>query len=673
MEKKRRPIRQRFSLIVTISLLASLILSGVIAVTAMFGIRNRSEDALTAVQGERGLSVLKEKSVLADTAFVNYMRITGMIADYIHGIYCHPEMYSPRKVDIPDPANAGIYISQLGSSLELEEFMDVPELKAERELLVNVEDLLYPLITGDDNRIVAIYYGLEDGQIICYDNQSDNKPSEHVPYAFQDTEWYRKCKELKEVCFTDVYTDAFGRGLTITCAAPIYDENNSFAGVVGVDILIKDVYETIVSTDLGTDAYAMLVDSEGNLISPFGDRRSLSDLGVTEEHAGLLLSGGDGMFREDGVYYVYTTVKRVGWTLAAYLPESVVMKPVSDMDRAIVSTMITFVLLIIIVMGIMIVIVNRFTKNLTEPLIALGEDVKCISLGDLDHRATVLNNDEIGDLAISFNEMTASLKQHMKALTKVTSERERLGAELDVATNIQADMLPGTFPAFPERREFDIFASMTPAREIGGDFYDFFLIDKYHLAMVMADVSGKGIPAALFMAISKTVIQSRAMAGGEPAEILSDVNKWLCANNKESLFVTVWLGILDIGSGEVKYASAGHEYPMIISNKGVKLVKREAGANDPPLSLSETVSFSTMSLHLNRGDFLLLYTDGIPEAKNRDGARYGMDRLKRISGIGGSVKTVVETIDSDVASFTRGMDPFDDMTLLCLEYKGGAI
>ncbi|MBS7309539.1 MAG: SpoIIE family protein phosphatase, partial [Oscillospiraceae bacterium] len=188
---------------------------------------------------------------------------------------------------------------------------------------------------------------------------------------------------------------------------------------------------------------------------------------------------------------------------------------------------------------------------------------------DLSHfRVEVNTGDELEELAHSFQYMVSELNEYIQNLSRVTAEKERIGAELDVARHIQASMLPCIFPAFPERHEFDIYASMTPAKEVGGDFYDFFLVDDDHLALVMADVSGKGVPAALFMMISKTLLKSAAQSGLSPKAVLEKVNDQLCENNDAEMFVTVWLGILEISTGKMKCANAGHEYPAIMRKGG---------------------------------------------------------------------------------------------------------
>ena len=198
--------------------------------------------------------------------------------------------------------------------------------------------------------------------------------------------------------------------------------------------------------------------------------------------------------------------------------------------------------------------VERMTKRISE---ISGTDL-AFKMEDIYQ-----TNDEIEVLAEAFASLSERTRNYIVQITKITAEKERIGAELELATKIQADMLPNIFPAFPERPEFDIYASMTPAKEVGGDFYDFFLIDDDHLGLVMADVSGKGVPAALFMMMSKILVNNFAMMGGSPAKVLEQTNAQICQNNDEEMFVTVWFGILEISTGKVTAANAGHEYPIL--------------------------------------------------------------------------------------------------------------
>jgi serine phosphatase RsbU (regulator of sigma subunit) len=253
---------------------------------------------------------------------------------------------------------------------------------------------------------------------------------------------------------------------------------------------------------------------------------------------------------------------------------------------------------------------------------------------------------------------------------KQQAESSRLETELSLATRIQADMLPNIFPAFPERKEFDIYASMDPAKEVGGDFYDFFFVDDDHLGIVMADVSGKGVPAALFMMISKILAQNYAMTGRGPKETLEAVNAQICANNREEMFVTIWLGLLDLNTGRLIAANAGHEYPVLKPADGsFELVKDKHGF---VVGGMPGVKYRDYELQLAPGAKLFLYTDGVAEATNADNELFGTDRM--IEALRAAEeeepKKIVEAVDHAVAEFVKDAPQFDDLTMLCLHFKG---
>ena len=319
-----------------------------------------------------------------------------------------------------------------------------------------------------------------------------------------------------------------------------------------------------------------------------------------------------------------------------------------------------------------IVFVRRIVINPVERLTSFTQEItKTNDFGN--KRITIKTGDEIQSLSQSFNFMLSELERYIENLSKVTAEKERIGAELDVARHIQSSMLPSVFPAFPEREEFDIFASMTPAKEVGGDFYDFFFVDDDHLAIVMADVSGKGVPAAMFMMISRTLLKSAAQMGLSPKAIMEKVNNQLCENNEAEMFVTVWIGILEISSGKMMCANAGHEYPAIMRKGGdFQLFKDK---HSFVLAGMEGSRYKEYELSLNVGDKLFVYTDGVPEATDSNDNLYGTDRmiLALNKAKDSSPSALLASVHSDVDGFAGEREQFDDITMLCLEIKGKAM
>lgn len=282
----------------------------------------------------------------------------------------------------------------------------------------------------------------------------------------------------------------------------------------------------------------------------------------------------------------------------------------------------------------------------------------------------IVSEDEMQALSEAFVTMAADLKEYMRDLLAETKEKERISTELSLATEIQANMLPCIFPAFPERTEFDIYAMMHPAKEVGGDFYDFFLIDEDHLALVIADVSGKGVPAALFMVIAKTLIKNQALTGESPAQILRSVNEQLCEGNEAELFVTVWLGIIQISTGKGIAANAGHEHPVIRRKDGkFELVIYR---HSPAVAVMEGMNFREHEFELYPGDTLFVYTDGVPEATDSQNKLFGNERMLNALNKNPDAKPeeLLKNVKEEVDLFTKEVPQFDDVTMLGIKYYG---
>jgi len=331
-------------------------------------------------------------------------------------------------------------------------------------------------------------------------------------------------------------------------------------------------------------------------------------------------------------------------------------------------------LLVILVLLVIIGQIVFLHRVLLSPIKQISEEAARFSrenkAAEKKLQQTIRNKDEIGDLAVSIDQMEEQIQDYIGSITRITAEKERINTELKLATRIQAGMLPHIFPPFPQRDEFDIYATMEPAKEVGGDFYDFFLVDDDHLCMVMADVSGKGVPAALFMMASKIRLQNNAMLGRSPAEILTEVNEAICANNREEMFVTTWLGILEISTGKLTAANAGHEYPVLMHANGeFELYKDKHGF---VIGGMEGVRYKQYELQLSPGDKLFLYTDGVPEATDANGELFGTERMTAALNEqkNGKPDQVLAQVRHNVDAFVKEAEQFDDMTMLLLEYRG---
>ena len=282
----------------------------------------------------------------------------------------------------------------------------------------------------------------------------------------------------------------------------------------------------------------------------------------------------------------------------------------------------------------------------------------------------VHTGDEIDVLARSFERMDARLVDYIRENASITAERERIGTELSLAARIQRDMLPCTFPPFPDVKEIDLYASMNPAKEVGGDFYDYFMSDDGQLWLVMADVSGKGVPAALFMMMSKIMVQNFALTLDGPAEVLEKVNDQICTNTDEEMFVTIWLGRLDLKTGLLTAANAGHEYPVLMAPGGeFSLFKDRHGLVAGGIA---GYKYREYQMQLEPGSRLFVYTDGLPEASDADNQMFGNERmLKTLNEVKeGTPREVLEHVTRSVSDFVGSAPQFDDLTMLCLDYYG---
>ena len=386
-----------------------------------------------------------------------------------------------------------------------------------------------------------------------------------------------------------------------------------------------------------------------------------------------IISDGEFGYNTAAVHPVVQNGKTVAM-IGVEIPMLSLQSTIGDFVRnALLITIPVFIILLILALmfsGKMIARPIISMAKATESYVAAKEDEKEEGKASPIEQLSVTTGDELEVLCRSLKEMEGDLNEHIENLKRVTAEKERIGAELEVATKIQAYMLPRIFPAFPEIESFDLYASMSPAKEVGGDFYDFFLVDDSHLAMIMADVSGKGVPAALFMVIAKTLIKNRAQMGGGPSEILYDVNNQLCEGNEADLFVTVWLAILDLHTGKGLAANAGHEHPAIrrAGGKFELSIYRHSIA----VAAMEDVRFAQHEFELHPGDCLFVYTDGVPEATNAGGELYGTDRmLEALNRNPEATPTEqLEAVRSDVDSFVGDAPQFDDLTMLSVYFKG---
>ena len=450
------------------------------------------------------------------------------------------------------------------------------------------------------------------------------------------------------------------------------------------DSMMSDMTDTIDLFNIKNCSIQLDVDGTTyNLVDP---GMSLLETGSIEEPIEAFEAYGDNEQIPPAVYH-----SQYGWLLTVCTPirmwqtgkeDEVAGLICVDIDmnevmRDRYAFLINCILFVLIQLTIAIAVsVFLMRRMVTQPLKSLAQGAMAFVKDDDGYtREDIIDlpihsNDEIDNLYQNIQTMQTRIVDYTSHLASVTAERERVNTELSIATNIQENMLPHIFPPFPDRREFDLYASMDPAKEVGGDFYDFVLVDDDHLAFLVADVSDKGVPAALFMMSAKIIINYCARNGGTPGEILTAANAQLCRNNTTRMFVTVWLGMLELSTGRLTCTNAGHEYPILRGQDGAFQVYKDK--HGLVMGAMQRMVYRDYELQLQPGDAIFVYTDGVPEANNAAGELFGMDRtLAALNKYAHeNPEGILRGVRREVDAFVAGAKQFDDLTMLCLVYKG---
>jgi sigma-B regulation protein RsbU (phosphoserine phosphatase) len=504
-------------------------------------------------------------------------------------------------------------------------------------------------------------------------------------YDYFKMDWYQIPKELNHAEWTEPYYDEGGGNMFMaTFSVPFYKDDQGekqFQGVVSADVALHGLQEIVAAIRLYRSGYAFLISHNGVFITNPDSRLVMTNsiFSIAEEKGSTLLrrigkdmiNGGEGLVAlerglllptECRLYYV--PLSSIGWSLGIVIPENELFEGVNRLGRMVF-------LIGLIGVCLMTIIVMLIARRITRPLKDLSATTIEIARGNLDARLPdVHRGDEIGTLARSFEDMRLALKDYIRHLTETTVAKERIESELKIARNIQMSFLPKVFPPLPGKNRMEISARLEPAREIGGDLYDYSLIDEDHLFFAVGDVSDKGIPAALFMAVTKTLLKGIAETGMDPAAILDRCNQELCGENDSMMFVTVFCGILDLRTGRLKYSNAGHEHPFIVKRGG-----RPEPLPVPEgflLGIEEESGYQTMEIEFEPGDRLIVYTDGVTEAVNAAGELYShatlMETIRACSSH--SAEEIATEILGSVKMFSLGIPQADDITVLALAYTG---
>lgn len=513
-------------------------------------------------------------------------------------------------------------------------------------------------------------------------NVKSSAPEENFDYLHQDR--YQIARELDRAGWSEPYYDEGGANtLMATYSVPFYQGERGerrIKGVVSTDIALDWLTQDIGAIKVLDSGYAFLLSRNGAIVShPVAEyimNESIFSLAEARDDPALR-EVGRRMLRGESDFIAYTTkagaasrlyyapVPAVGWTLAIVFPEAELFADIRQLTLNAAAIGVLGILL-------MALVVVLTARSITRPLGALVAVAGQMSDGDFDVSLPAQTaRDEVGELSRAFAAMSQALRQHIRQLIDTTAAKERIEGELSVAHDIQMSILPKMLPPFPHHESFNLFATIEPAKEVGGDFYDFFQIDDAHLGLVIADASGKGVPASLFMAVAKTLIKATARVGRSPAEILGEVNDELSCNNDQSMFITVFFAILDLHSGELRYANAGHNPPLLIGRGGtLSYLPRTCQL---VLGAMEDYRYRSDTLWLVPGDRLFLYTDGVTEAMDEAGEQYSEQGL--LATLAGLPPCPIDTLTGAVVAaikrFAGAAPQSDDITVMVVEYLGG--
>ena len=658
-----------------------------------------SEDTMRAVLNTTMTQTTALQAYIADDLFTQVRADVLTLQAFASELLAHKDGISAHSVEPPSKRNDGTPTAQLIH----EQGVD-PSNSQTLGVVANMSEIMLAMY-GSTNTISSVYVATADGNMVLVNDRSSTFVGDDgsvLPLDIRHRPWFVQAAEAGTLIFTGVEMDAYTNSPMLVCAAPVYD-GGELAAVVAADIYLSSINDYVASK-ASAGSFVCVINGSGQMLfSPQeegvfrvelaadapdlreNENRQLADFiaSAMEESTGLCLVEVDGK----AYYMCGTPMKTVGWTAVSVVERELTRQPtvalldnydrinreaLSTFENGTKNSARTLVVLLSVICLLAIFAALAVASKVVKPLEHMTKRINALSGSDavFEMEPIYRTKDEIEVLAESFATLSKRTREYITQITQITAEKERIGAELSLATRIQSSMLPTIFPPYPDRSEFDIYASMDPAKEVGGDFYDFFLVDEDHLCVVMADVSGKGVPAALFMMASKIILQSCAMLGQSPAEILTKTNEAICSNNPESMFVTVWVGILEISTGKLTAANAGHEFPILKTPRGCFEVFKDR--HGLVIGGMAGLKYRQYELMLEPGSKLFLYTDGVPEATDAENQLFGLERTVAAlnQARDETPEQILKAVRRSVDDFVKEAEQFDDLTMLCLEYKG---
>ena len=649
------------------------------------------------------LNTAQVKSYIIDATLQSEMDDVAMIADKMTDILRNPKNYLPRTLPNPNE-NANI-------PCEVAYFYLSPEIRGNPKILddvaisSNIADDLSILSQRENGTQAAFFIGTEKGYLISADSKFDENENVNFTKEFLESydprtrPWYIAGKNVVSPTFTNYYEAAEGYPM-LTVVAPFYD-SQGFAGVAGIDIGLISLQKEMTDATQGETNFNIMLDKAGRVIfssknignfSAGPDTRDLrEDKEKSIADAAKKMTDGERGTAEINIdgkkfYLAFAPIPCNGWSFGTLISAEEVQKPIQptnlifseqikkyfdEIDPLFENLQIQTYRLTIFLLIFMILIGIRLSQKFSAPIKILADGVKEISGGNLDKKIDIKTGDEVEQLSDNFNIMTGELKDLIKNLERITAEKERIASELNIAQMIQSSMLPQDFNSVG--KNFKIFATMTPAKEVGGDFYDFYFLNDRHLVITIADVSDKGVPAALFMVVAKTILKNTALISSPDnlSAVVESANNQLSENNSSEMFVTVFIGRLDLLTGEFIYVNAGHNSPFIRHGKN-SFSRLPRVPKSPMLGIRKKLRFPQKSVRLNPGDTIFLYTDGITEAINEDKNLFSEEKLgeclsKQKSDI--SPQSLIDKVEEEVKNHIGTSEQSDDITMLAVKFS----
>ncbi len=732
----RMNIRRRFSILLLSAGLLSFLLLGAVSVWGLYDAQQQalkngmhmgaaagaSMEQITVNLAQQELSVLVEgKAHMVDRELHSLKSETEYIALLMERILSEPEGRSHRI--LPEAGTKPIASKEV--YLHYAPDIRSPEARAALADEIGLASSIADSLEQETEYFESYGYAAivsvasQKGYMISSDLLLNDQEYEEFTEEFLTTydcrqrPWYKLGLAAGKAAATDIYYTAVEGFPAITFVAP-YKEKNEIAGIACITLSLRSLHQVISDNDTSRSDINFVVNSKGVVVA---SSEQSGPLAVSEEKNDLrksvdssmvgkvesMVEGRSGVvpvsFEGELYYLAYEPIPSVGWSFGSMIRAQKVIAPAKAARASIVVQAEDFArnmgaffrenlwemaLLLVVVLAAVAVAGQVAATRFVKPIMALTEGVREIAKGDLDKKLDIKTGDEIEELSDSVNHMTAELKEYITNIAKATADKQRISTELSLAKGIQEGMLPKVFPKTTENSGYELYATMEAAKSVGGDFYDFYTLDKDHIVVTMADVSGKGVPAALFMMISKTILKNNVLS----ASHLNDVetvdwgkgmelsNYHLCENNEEMMFVTVFFGVLNIKTGEFAYVNCGHNPPLIgrVSDGKVdwEYIREEKKSN--MLGVIETASYEEKRLRLAPGDTLYLYTDGVTEAMDEEKTLYSEERLQetlsREGTAGRPVKDILAAVRADIDLHANGAEQSDDITMLGIRYLG---